>query len=223
LVIVHLLVLKQRIKRGKIGRLDRHRRGIGELLFGSDHLQYVGGADRLAGGQEPPQHVVDEIQPFVLGSVQQFEILLDGRTLGGALEQPVVGHPEPRGGVHVVNVLVVDERTRLADQRIDHVAKVDRFLAAAELPRQALDAIVLTPKLQMILVHPHLQSQADVFTAYRVHVSLHANDAVGLHRHEDRSAGRTAPRRHRAQGRDFQAKPFLPRSVASLGQLAHKG
>jgi hypothetical protein len=127
------------------------------LPFGSDRLQYGGGSDRLACRQEPPQHVVDQFQPFVLGGVQQFEILLDGRTLRGVLEQPVVGHAEPRGGVHVVDVLVVDERTRLADQRVDHVAKVDRFLAVAELSRQLLDAFVPVPELQMILVNTNLQ------------------------------------------------------------------
>jgi hypothetical protein len=94
LLIVHLLVLKQRIKRGKIGRLDRHRRGIGQLLFGSDHLQHLSGADRLAARQEPPQHVVDKIQPFMLGGVQQLEILLDRgsfRRAGTAYEERLRG------------------------------------------------------------------------------------------------------------------------------------
>jgi hypothetical protein len=193
------------------------------LLFGSHHLQYVGGADRLAARQEPPQHVVDKIQPFMLGGVQQLEILLDRGSFRRALEQPVIGHAEPRGGVHVVDVFVVDERTRLADQRVDHVAKVDRFLAAAELSGHALDAIVSMPEFQVILVNAHLQSQADVLAAYRVHVSLHANDAVGLHFHKQRSAGRTAPGWHGTQRREFSAEPLLPRRVPPFGQLAHEG
>jgi hypothetical protein len=69
LLIVHLLVLKQRIKRGKIGSLDQHGGRCGQLPFGSDRLQYGGGGDRLACRQEPPQHVVDQFQPFVLGGV----------------------------------------------------------------------------------------------------------------------------------------------------------
>jgi hypothetical protein len=135
------------------------------LSFGSDHLQHLGGGDRLARRQEPPQHVVDQFQSLVLGGVQQFEILLNGRTLRGVLAELIVGHAEPRAGVHVVDILVVDERTRLADQRVDHVAKVDRFLAAAELSRQALDAVVSVPKFQIVLVNAHFQSQADVLAA----------------------------------------------------------
>ncbi len=88
---------------------------------------------------------------------------------------------ESRRGIHVIHVLVIDERAGLANQRVDHVAKVDGFLAVAELPRHAFDALVLVPKFQMVLVNAHLQSQADVLAAYRVDVSLHANDAIGLH------------------------------------------
>lgn len=192
------------------------------MLFGGDCLQHVVGGDRFACRQEPSQHVVDQFQPFVLGGVQQLEILLEGGCFRRALEQPVVGHAEPRGGVHVVDVLVVDERTRLADQRVDHVAEVDRFLAAAELSRQVFDAFVSMPKFQMVLMNPHFQTQADVLAAHRVGVSLHANDAVRLHRDDERSAGRTTLRRHRLQRRDFLAEPFLPRGVPTIGQLADK-
>jgi len=216
-------VLKQRIERGKIGRLDGHRRGIGQLLFGSDHLQHAVGGDRLAARQEPPQHVVDKIQPFMLGGVQQLEILLDGRTLRGVLEELIVGQAEPRGGVHVVDVLVVDERAWLADQRVDHMAKVDCLLAAAELPRQAFDAFAAQPEFQMVLVNADFQAQADVLAADRVHVSFHANDAVGLYRHQDRSTGRTTPRRHGGQRREFLAERPLAHGVPSMGQLTHEG
>ena len=216
-------MLKQRIKREKIGRLDRHRRGIGQLLFGSDHLQHLSGGDRLAARQEPPQHVVDKVQPFMLGGVQQLEILLHRGSFRGALEQRVVGQAEPRGGVQVVDVFVVGERAWLADQRVDHMAKVDRLLAAAELPRQAFHACVSMPELQMVLVNAHFQAQANVLAADRVDVSFHANDAVGLYRHQDRTTGRTTPRRHGGQRRDFLAEPRFPRGVPLTGQLTNEG
>jgi hypothetical protein len=222
LLIVHFLVLKQRIERGKIGSLDRHYGRRWKLLRGGDPLQHVGGGDRGTRRQEPTQRFFDHFKPFVLGGVQQLEILLDRGGFRRVLEQLIVGHTEPRRGVHVVDVLVVDERTGLANQRVDHVAKVDHFLAAAELPRHAFHAFAAQPEFQMVLVNAHFQWQADVFAAYRVRVSLHANDAVGLHRHEDRSAGRTTLRRHGAQRRKFLAEPLLPRGVPPAGQLTHE-
>jgi hypothetical protein len=117
-----------------------HRRGRRKLSPGGHGLQHVGGGNRLAGGQKPPQGIVDQFQPFMLGGVQQLEILLDRGSFRRVLEQSVVGQAEARRGVHVVHVLVVDEGARLADQGVDHVAEVDGFLAAAKLPRHPLDA-----------------------------------------------------------------------------------
>jgi hypothetical protein len=70
LVIVHLLVLKKRIKRRKIGSIDFHRRRSGKLLLGGNDFQDVVGFDRFARGQEPPQYLIDKIKPFVFGGIQ---------------------------------------------------------------------------------------------------------------------------------------------------------
>jgi hypothetical protein len=156
-LIVHLLVWQKRIEHGKIGGLDIHRRRSGKLLpDGNDFFNLVGG-DRLALGQKPPQDIVDKIKPFMLGGVQQLEILLDRGSFRRVLEKLVVGHAESHAGVHVVHVLVVDERTRLADQRVDHMAKVDRFLAKPELSRHPLDTFVAIPQFQMILVNTYFE------------------------------------------------------------------
>jgi hypothetical protein len=85
-VIVHLLVLKKRIERGKIGSLDVHGCRGGKLLLGGHDGQNLGGGDRLALGQEPSQGVIDKIQPFVLGGIQQLEILLDGGSFRRVVE-----------------------------------------------------------------------------------------------------------------------------------------
>ena len=178
-------MLQKRIERGKIGGFDIHRRRRGKLVLAGNDFQNVVGPDRLALSQEPPECVVDEIKPFVLGGVQQLEILLDRRSFRRGLEQLIIGHAESCRGVHVVHILVVDKRTRLADQGVDHVAKVDVFLAEAELSRHPFEAFVLVPKLQMVLVNAYFELQADVLAADRVGVSLHADDAVGLHRHKE--------------------------------------
>jgi hypothetical protein len=193
------------------------------LLLGGHDGQHLGGGDHLPLGQEPPQSVVDKIQPFVLGGIQQLEILFDGGSLRGVAEQLIIGHAESRRGVHVVHVLVVDKRAGLANQRIDHVAKVDVLLAVAKLSRHSLDAFVVVPELQMVLVNADLQLQADVLAAYRVRVAFDANDTIGLHRHRNRSACRATLWRHGGERRDFLTKPLLSRGVAARGELPHEG
>jgi hypothetical protein len=124
----------------------------------------------------------------VLGGVQEFQVLLDGRCFGRVAQELVVSHAKSRGGVHVVHVLIVDKRAWLPHQRVDHMTKVDRFFAAAELPRHTLDALILIPQFKMVLVNTHLHLQADVLAVYRIDILLHANDTVGLDRHRHGSA-----------------------------------
>ncbi len=138
-------MLKKRIEHGKIGNINGHFGRGGKLLFAGNDFQNVIGFDRFAGGQEPPKCLVDKFKAFVLGGIQQLEVLLDRGGFRRVLEQLIVGYSEPCRGVHVVRVFVVDKRTRLADQRVDHVAKVDRFLTVTELSRQLLDAFVPVP------------------------------------------------------------------------------
>jgi hypothetical protein len=85
-------------------------------LLGGDDLQNVVTADRSARGHEPSQCVVNQVETFLLGGMQDLQILPDGGGFGRAVQQLVVGHSEPRGGVHVVGVFVVNKGTRLADQ-----------------------------------------------------------------------------------------------------------
>ena len=192
-----------------------HRHRSGQLVFAGDDFQNIVGLDRLALGQKPAQCVIDEIKSFMLGRVQQLEILLHCGSFRRVLEQLIVGHAESRRRIHVIHILVVDERAWLADQRVDHVAKVDVFLVMAELPRHALDAFVAVPQFQMVLVNAYFELQADILAADGIGISLHADDAVGLHRHQDRSAGATPLRRQRAQRRDFFTKAFFSLVVAA--------
>jgi hypothetical protein len=78
----------------------------------------------------------------------------------------------------VVHVLVVDERTGLAYQRVDHVAKVDVFLAVAEPSRHPFDTFVVVPKFQVVLVDVDLQLQTDVLAAGRL--LLNSADAAEM-------------------------------------------
>ena len=158
----------------------------------------------------------------MFGGMQEFEVLLDGGCFGRATQQLVVCHAESRRGVHVIHVLIVEERARLAHQRVDHVTKVDRFLAAAELPRHTLEAFIPVPEFKMVLVNTHFQVQADVLTAYRIGISLDANDTVGLHRHRHRSASASSLGRQWTEGGNFFAEPLLSGHVAPRCQLTYE-
>jgi hypothetical protein len=210
-------VWQKRIKQGKIGIIDMHRRRSGQLVLRGDGFQHLVDLDGLALGQTRPQCIIDEIQAFVLSRVQQLEILLHRGSFRRILEQLIIGHAEAGRGIHVAHVLVVDKRTRLADQRVDHVAKVDVFLLLAELSRYPLDAFVPIPQFQMVLVNADFKSQADVLAVDGIDVSLHADDAVGLHRHGNRGAGTQALCGQRAERRGFFTEASFSRGVAATG------
>jgi hypothetical protein len=188
-------VLKKTIKRTEIGSINGQRRGSWKLLLTGNDFQYSFRLNGFAFGQEPPQCVVDQLQAFVLGCVQQLEILLDGRLLRRALEELVVSHPESRRRVHVIDVPVIDKCTRLADKRVDDVAKVDRLLADTELSWHPFDTLVAIPKFQMVLVDTHFQLQTDVLAADRVRVSFDSNHAIRLDGHEHRCTRAASLRR----------------------------
>ncbi len=134
--------------------------------------------DSFAFRQEPSQDVIHQFQSFVLGGMQDLQVLFDGGCFTGQREQLVVGHAEPGCRIQVVDVFVVGERARLADQRIDHVAKVDPLLALPEQSRQAFQALVAIPKFEMVLVDQHVHFQPDVLAADRIGVSLDTQDAI---------------------------------------------
>jgi hypothetical protein len=187
--------------------------------LGFGDRQHVVGLDRFPFRQEPSQYVVDQIKAFMFGGMQEFEVLLDGGCFSRVAQQLVVCHAESRGGVHVIHVLVVEERARLPHKRVNHVAKVDRFLPTAELPRHTLEASIPVPEFKVVLVNTHFQVQADVLAAYRIRISLDPNDTVGLHRHQRRSAGASALRRQLTEGGDFFEERLLPGHIAPRCQL----
>ncbi len=86
--------------------------------------------------EAPTEHVIHDIQAFMLGGMQDFQILLDRRFFLVAGRQLIVGHAETRRGIEVVHVFVIDERARLSNQGINHVPKVDKFFALSKQSRQ---------------------------------------------------------------------------------------
>jgi len=191
-------------------------------LLGGHELQEIVGLDRFSRGQEPSQCVVNQIETLVLGGMQNLQILFDGRCFGRAIQQLIVRHAESCGGVHVVHVLIVDKRPRLPDQRVDHVAKVDRFLALAELSGHTLKALILIPELEMVLVDTHFQLQADVLAADRIDIALDANDTVRPDRHRHGSTSASSAARQWIQGGGFFTERLFSGCITPRSQLTHE-
>ncbi len=213
-------MLKKTIKRREIGSINGQRGRSGKLLVFGNDFQYVVRPHRLAFGQEPSQCSVDQLQAFVLGSVQQLEVLFDGRLLRRPLEELVVGHAECGRRVHVIDVLVINKRARFADQRVDDVAKVDRLLAVTKLSGHPLETFAAIPKFQMVLVDPHFQVQADVLAADRVRITFDPNDAIRLDGQEHRRTRAASLRRQRTEHRELLGEAFLAIGIAATEYLA---
>lgn len=195
----------------------------GDLLLALDAGLHLAGRDRFAFVEQSSQDVVDPVQAFVLRQIQNLQVLLHPGRFAQALDQLVVGYAEPRGGIQVVHVLVVHKRARLADQRIDDMAKVDCFLAVSEQPGHPLQALVAVPQFQVILVNMHLHLQTDVLAAHGVRILLDAHDAIRIHlqRH---GRERTHPlRRQWAQGGTFFPEGGAARGVSRGDHLLDEG
>jgi hypothetical protein len=155
--------------------------------------------------------------------MQNLEVLLDCGRFTLAFDQLVVGHAEPRAGVHVIHVFVVQEGPRLANQRIDHMAKVDGFFAVAEQPRHPLKTFVPVPQLEVILVNLHLHLQADILAAHRVSVAFDPQDAVRIHGQRHRRERTQTLRRQRVEGGNFFTKRSRPPCITPLDHLLEEG
>jgi hypothetical protein len=87
--------------------------------------------DGLAAGDGQTQRVLHRILAVPGRQLQNLQVFADALAMTMIATQPIVGDPKVTGRKHVLPILVILERARLADQRIDHVTVIDRVLAAA--------------------------------------------------------------------------------------------
>jgi len=90
-------------------------RRAGDLLPALDHRKNFFRRDGFAFRQEPSQDIIHEVQSFVLGGMQDLQVLLDRCRFTGPREQLVKDHPKPGCRIQMVDVLVVGEGARFAD------------------------------------------------------------------------------------------------------------
>lgn len=109
----------------------------GQLLPTFHQAEYFVDCDRMAFREAPAEHIIDRVQAFVLGDMQNFQILFDRGFLVVAGHELIIGHAKVSRGVEVMDVFVIDKGPRLSHQGINHMPKVDVLLALPEQPRQA--------------------------------------------------------------------------------------
>ena len=113
--------------------------------------------------------------------------------------QHVVRDAERGRREQVVPVPVRRERTRLADQPVDHVPVVDPVLAPTAQPRHPLHDLLRVPHFHVLGVQTHLDPLADQSARHRVRVPLDVDRAARVHRHHDAPRRLEPTRRQRPQ------------------------
>ena len=73
----------------------------------------------------------------------------------------VVSDAEPAGGKHLLTILIVRKRARLANQRIDDVAIVDRDLLLANQSRHGLNGVTMMSHGDLFGSNAHIHLPAD--------------------------------------------------------------
>lgn len=157
----------------------------GQLLLAFHQVENFLRCDGMAFREAPTEHIIDRVQAFVLGGMQNFQILFDRRFLVVSGHELIIGHAKVSRGIEVMDVFVIDKGPRLSHQGVDHMPKVDVLLALPEQPRQAFQTFAVIPELQVVLMDDHIQVQADVLAAHRIQVAFDPEHAIRFHPHRD--------------------------------------
>lgn len=96
--------------------------------------------------------------------------------------EPVIRDAKVACGKQIFAVFVVLKGTRFPDQRIDHVAIIDRMLAAAQQSRHLLDFYVTMPYGDSIRIDQDLHLVTDQATVNRIGVPLDLDRAATANR-----------------------------------------
>lgn len=166
------------------------------------------------------QRVLHRILAVAGRQLQNLQVFAEALAWAVIAAQRVVGDPKVTGRKHVLAILVILERSRLADQRIDHVTVVDRVLAAAGQTRHPLDLRVGVPDLDEVGVDHRVDLLSDQSAVYRIRVTLDLDRAAAA----DPDAADALPviqlaRRQLAKARFLFGQFGTPRRVVSADQL----
>ena len=126
-----------------------------------------------------PQRVLHRVLAFVSREFEDFQVFPHRNLLAVSIAQRVVGDPKMAGREHVFAVLVVLERTRLTNQRVDHVAVVDRESADPDQPRHPLNREPVMRHVDPFGRDPDVDLLTDQTTGNRVGIAADLDRAAG--------------------------------------------
>jgi len=176
--------------------------------------------DGPALGDGPTQRLLHRVLAITGRQLQNLQVLADALAGTVIAAEPIVGDTKLARRKHLLPILVVRERTRLADQRIDHVTVIDRVLAAARQPGHPLDFASPVPHLDDVGVDHHVDPVANQPAGNRIRVTLDLDRAAAA----DPDTGDALPviqlaRRQLAKTHVLLGKLGTSRRVAFVGQL----
>lgn len=164
----------------EIRQLNVERGDRRHLLMLFDGQPHRVGRDGLSLGNRRSQRILHGVLAVPRRQLQDFQVFADGhfRTMRAA--QFIISHAEVARGKQVLVILVILERAGLADQRVDHVAVVDRVLAAAGQARHPLHQSVPIEDLEVVGVNHNVHFVADQAAGNGIRVPLYPNRAAGV-------------------------------------------
>ena len=116
------------------------------------------------------------------------------------------------GRKHVFAILVVLERTRFTDQRIDHVTIVDRATANTEQPRHSLNVSAVMRYIDPLGADRNIHLTTDEPTGDRVTISTNLDRAVAV----DHDASKRFVRVELLMGKRAKLLLFNREAIASF-------
>jgi hypothetical protein len=148
--------------------------------------------------------------------LQNRQIVLGTLAVVTCFAEPIVGHAEPRGREQIVAIGVLRERTRLANQRVDHMPIVHRVTVATHQPRQRVHTAIGVPHLDTVGEEPRFHRLADQSTVHRVDVAVNVNQAPAVDATQHFPTRREPRVRQRTQHGQLLREAILPTRVTGF-------
>jgi hypothetical protein len=220
---LHVGIVKQRIENREVRQLDVEFGDRRRLLVTLNGQLHCLGRDGPSFGDSDPQCILHGVLAIPRRQLQDFQIFANGHLGSVHAAQRIIGHAEIARGEQVLAILVVLECTGLADQRVDHVAVVDRVLAVAAEPRHSLHGHVPVEHLEVVGIDHDVHLEADQPAGDRIRIAIHLDRAAGA----DRDVAEPPPvielaGRQLAEAGLFLSELVGPRGIPLVSQSAEE-
>ncbi|HLA83204.1 MAG TPA: hypothetical protein VJL29_00295 [Thermoguttaceae bacterium] len=146
------------------------------VLLDGDSNQLRRDGHALGNGQT--QRLLHRVLAVPGRQLQDLQVFADALAGTVIAAKPIVGNAKVAARKHLLPILVVLERTGLANQRIDHVTVIDRVLAAARQPGHPLNFASRVPDLDEVRVDHDVDPVANQPAGNRIRVTLDLDRAA---------------------------------------------